>query len=144
MAAFDFGTDYTLENEVVRLRPLVSSDHTRLLPFALNEPELWTYSMVSAAGRDGLENYLAYAISERKSCRQYPFVVFDKRVGRYAGCTRYYDIRLADQTLQLGYTWYGSQFQRTGLNRHCKYLRNEWFDTVEASLKNKICSYGNR
>jgi RimJ/RimL family protein N-acetyltransferase len=23
---------------------------------------------------------------------------------------------------QLGYTWYGKQFQRTGLNRHCKLL----------------------
>jgi RimJ/RimL family protein N-acetyltransferase len=24
--------------------------------------------------------------------------------------------------LQLGYTWYGSAFQGTGLNKHCKYL----------------------
>jgi N-acetyltransferase len=25
-------------------------------------------------------------------------------------------------TAQLGYTWYGKEFQRTGLNRHCKLL----------------------
>ena len=24
--------------------------------------------------------------------------------------------------MQLGYTWYGTKFQRTGLNRHCKFL----------------------
>jgi RimJ/RimL family protein N-acetyltransferase len=24
--------------------------------------------------------------------------------------------------VQLGYTWYGKKFQRTGLNRHCKFL----------------------
>jgi len=24
--------------------------------------------------------------------------------------------------LQLGYTWYGKDFQGTGLNKHCKYL----------------------
>lgn len=122
MAAFDFSADYTLENEVALLRPLVRDDHTKLLHFALTEPDLWTYSMISAAGSDALKNYVEYAIVERESHRQYPFVVFDKRVGQYAGCTRYYDIRLAEETLQLGYTWYGKQFQRTGLNRHCKYL----------------------
>ena len=122
MAVFDFDADYTLENEVVQLRPLNSSDLTKLLPFALNEPELWTYSMISAAGEDGMTNYVEQAIAERESHKQYPFIVYDKRVGHYAGCTRYYDIQLSGQTLQLGYTWYGNQFQRTGLNRHCKYL----------------------
>lgn len=122
MAAFDFSADYTLENKVALLRPLVRDDHAKLLRFALTEPDLWTYSMISAAGSDGLKNYVEHAIAERESHRQYPFVVFDKRVGQYAGCTRYYDIRTAEQTLQLGYTWYGKQFQRTGLNRHCKYL----------------------
>jgi len=122
MAVFDFDADYTLENEVVQLRPLNSSDLTKLLPFALNEPELWTYSMISAAGEDGMTNYVEQAIAERESHKQYPFIVYDKRVGHYAGCTRYYDIQLSAQTLQLGYTWYGNQFQRTGLNRHCKYL----------------------
>ena len=24
--------------------------------------------------------------------------------------------------MSLGYTWYGTEFQRTGLNRNCKYL----------------------
>ncbi len=35
---------------------------------------------------------------------------------------RFYDINPAFKTLQLGYTWYGRKFQRTGLNRHCKFL----------------------
>lgn len=122
MAAFDFNTDYRLENEAVLLRPLVRDDHAELVHFALTEPDLWTYSMVSAAGSDGLERYLAFAIAEREYHRQYPFVVFDKRSKQYAGCTRYYDIHLAEETMQLGYTWYGKRFQRTGLNRHCKYL----------------------
>lgn len=122
MAVFDFDTDYTLENEVVQLRPLISGDYSRLLPFALNEPELWTYSMIPAAGRDGMKAYVDWAIAERVRHKQYPFIVFDKRADRYAGCTRYYDIQLAQQTLQVGYTWYGKQFQQTGLNRHCKYL----------------------
>ncbi len=132
MAAFDFDVDYTLEDDVVRLRPLVSDDYTSLLPFALNEPELWTYSMITAAGHEGLANYMDRAIAERKNHTQYPFIVFDKRVGDYAGCTRYYDIKLLEQTLQVGYTWYGQQFQRTGLNRRCKYLLLEFaFERME-------------
>src|SRR5690606_741380 len=44
------------------------------------------------------------------------------RKEKYAGSTRYYDIQEEQRTLQLGYTWYGRQFQRTGLNRNCKLL----------------------
>jgi len=31
-------------------------------------------------------------------------------------------MQLDKQTIQLGYTWYGKQFQGTGLNKHCKFL----------------------
>ena len=34
----------------------------------------------------------------------------------------FYDIQAAFKTLQLGYTWYGKDFQGTGLNKHCKFL----------------------
>ena len=132
MAHFDFTSDHVLENEVVLLRPLTMDDYSYLLPFAVQEPELWQYSMISAAGSEGLTNYIGVAIEGRKAEKQYPFIVFDKRTGQYAGCTRYYDIQLAEQTLQLGYTWYGKQFQRTGLNRHCKYLLLQFaFEQVE-------------
>ncbi|WP_257666922.1 GNAT family N-acetyltransferase [Parapedobacter tibetensis] len=122
MIQFDFTSDYVLEDEVTLLRPLTMDDHHNLLPFAIHEPELWQYSMVPVVGDDGLTNYLDRAVGGRSDGKQYPFIVFDKRVDQYAGCTRYYDIQLVEQTLQLGYTWYGKQFQRTGLNRHCKYL----------------------
>ena len=36
--------------------------------------------------------------------------------------TRYYDIQIAQKTLQIGFTWYGKEFQGTGLNKHCKFL----------------------
>ncbi|BAV09853.1 Acetyltransferase (GNAT) domain-containing protein [Filimonas lacunae] len=50
------------------------------------------------------------------------FLVFDKAANAYAGCTRFYDIQSVNETTQLGYTWYGKDFQRSGLNRHCKLL----------------------
>ena len=119
---FNVKNDYVLEDECVFLRPLQENDTVNLLPFALNEPTIWKYSLVTAAGESGLQNYMNIALSEREKEKEYPFIVFDKRTNEYAGSTRFYDINIPFQTLQLGYTWYGKKFQGTGLNRHCKFL----------------------
>ena len=119
---FDTTQEYILENDRVLLRPLKLEDYENLLPFALNEPELWKYSLITAAGEDGLANYLDIALEARTARKEYPFIVFDKQRNGYAGSTRFYDINPAFKSLQLGYTWYGKKFQRTGLNRHCKFL----------------------
>ena len=114
--------DYILEDERVLLRPLKEEDYENLLPLALNEPDLWKYSLITAAGEEGLKNYMNIALEARNSGKEYPFSVFDKFKNEYAGSTRFYDINLSFKSLQLGYTWYGKKFQRTGLNRHCKFL----------------------
>jgi len=119
---FDCSKNYILEDDRVMLRPLQPEDTVYLLPFALNEPELWKFSLVSAAGEAGLRNYLNITFNARDEGKEYPFIVFDKVANEYAGSTRFYDIQNELQTLQLGYTWYGKKFQGTGLNKHCKYL----------------------
>jgi N-acetyltransferase len=111
-----------LEDELVLLRPLQESDLEHLLPFSMNEPELWKFSLVRANGRENLENYIQIALKARENRSEFPFIVYDKRTANYAGSTRFYDINYGFKTLQLGYTWYGKDFQGTGLNKHCKYL----------------------
>ena len=130
--SFDFNEDYILENEYVRLRPLQEDDVQYLLEYSIHEPEIWTYSLVQANSELNLKKYLNLAIQGRSNHNAYPFIVFDKVNNKYAGSTRFYDIQLENSSLQLGYTWYGSQFQRTGLNRHCKYLLLDFaFDGME-------------
>jgi N-acetyltransferase len=119
---FDCAKEYILENERVLLRPLQKEDYPFLLPFALNEPYLWHFSLVSAAGEEGLHHYMQLALDARISGNEYAFIVYDKITQAYAGSTRFYDINVPFKTLQLGYTWYGSHFQGTGLNKQCKYL----------------------
>jgi RimJ/RimL family protein N-acetyltransferase len=119
---FEFSKDYVLEDDCVLLRPLQMSDCENLLVFSLYEPELWKYSLTTASGEGNLERYVQTAISARQALKEYPFIVFDKKQNRYAGCTRFYDIQLQQKTLQLGYTWYGREFWGSGLNKHCKYL----------------------
>jgi len=119
---FKFDQKYILENDRVLLRPLEASDLENLLPFSLNEPELWKYSLIPASNEEELKNYISIALSQRENKKEYPFIVFDKRTNSYAGSTRFYDIQLSNKCLQLGYTWYGKEFQGTGLNKNCKYL----------------------
>lgn len=111
-----------LEDEFVLLRPLQETDVAHLLPFSINEPELWKFSLVRANGKENLENYIQIAMKSRENGAEFPFIVYDKRTGNYAGSTRFYDINYGFKTIQLGYTWYGKDFQGTGLNKHCKYL----------------------
>ncbi|HLN96466.1 MAG TPA: GNAT family protein [Flavobacterium sp.] len=114
--------DLVLENDKILLRPLEASDFELLLPFALAEPEIWYFSLLRAAGADGLRHYMDVALRARETGQEFPFIVFDKITGRYAGSTRFYDINVPFATVQLGYTWYGSAFQGTHVNRNCKYL----------------------
>ena len=120
--SIDFNYNYQLDNDVVLLKPLVKDDFDFLLPYALLEPELWKFSSVSAAGANGMQAYIDQATQARLQQKEYAFIVYDKRSETYAGSTRFYDIQNDNQTLQLGYTWYGNAYQGTGLNKNCKLL----------------------
>jgi RimJ/RimL family protein N-acetyltransferase len=131
-AILDFPQNIILENESVLLRPLQESDVENLLEISINEPETWEYSLVRANGKENLENYIKLALKAKENKTEFPFIVFDKKSGKYAGSTRFYDISLSFKTVQLGYTWYGKNFRGTGLNKHCKFLLLQFaFETLE-------------
>ena len=117
-----FPENVILENERVLLRPLEKTDIDFLIPFAINEPDIWQFSPTPMGGEEGLKKYINETIDQRLEKKEYPFIVFDKSANSYAGSTRFYDIQLKNLSGQLGYTWYGKNFQRTGLNRNCKLL----------------------
>jgi RimJ/RimL family protein N-acetyltransferase len=123
---FQFWQDYTLENDRAKLLPLAEDHVQDLLPFSLNEPYLWDFSLIGAAGEENLKKYIVSALQARENGTSYAFAVYDKREKRFAGSTRFYDISLAQKTLSLGFTWYGKDFQGTGLNKACKYLLLEF------------------
>lgn len=128
---FNFSDNIILEDDLVLLRPLQESDVDNLLEISINEPETWKFSLVGADGKENLINYIKSAVKERENKKEFPFIVFDKKSQKYAGSTRFYDIQLAYKTLQLGYTWYGSAFRGTGLNKHCKFLLLQFaFETL--------------
>lgn len=128
---FDFTENYILENERAQLIPLDEYNNTHLLRFSINEPNIWTYSLVPMSGEENFKKYIAAALLSKEQKTAYPFLVYDKKFNEYAGCTRFYDIQLTNATLQLGYTWYGSKYQGTGLNKNCKFLLLQFaFETI--------------
>lgn len=114
--------DYYLENSRVILKPLTIIDVDKLTTFAINEPDLWKYTLNKPSSKEKLETYIEKAINERENEISYPFTVFDKQSQSYAGCTRIHDINALHKTCAIGYTWYGEKYQGTGLNKNCKYL----------------------
>ena len=128
---FNFSDHIILEDDFVLLRPLQETDVDNLVEISINEPETWKYSLVGADGKENLINYIQSAIKNRDDKKEFPFIVFDKKAQKYAGSTRFYDIQLDYKTVQLGYTWYGSAFRGTGLNKHCKFLLLQFaFETL--------------
>jgi len=122
LKTFDFETDIILENERVLLRPLSLTDGSLLAHYVNEEPELWKYSLVAINNTSDLANYIQTAIEARLNKTAYAFIVFDKLLNEYVGCTRFYDIQLNFQTTQLGYTWYSKKCWGTKLNDNCKFL----------------------
>ena len=131
LKTFDFTKEIILENERVLLRPLQLSDSSLLAHYVNEEPDLWEYSLMAINNSADLENYIQTAIEAREHKTAYAFIVFDKLLNEYVGCTRFYDIQLAFQTTQIGYTWYSKKCWGTKLNENCKYLLLEFaFDQM--------------
>ena len=62
------------------------------------------------------------------------FSVFDKASGKLAGSSSYMDVRKAHGGLEIGFTWYGKEFQRTHVNTATKLaLFEHAFETLGAN-----------
>ena len=123
---FYFKEDYILENDVVRLQPLQVTDYEKLVEFSINEPNLWSFNANGPDNPENLKKYIDKALSQKNKQLEYPFVVFDKTKNKIAGSTRFYNINLDAKHLEIGFTWYGKEFQGTSLNKNCKFLLLEF------------------
>lgn len=128
----NFNTEYVLENSRVRLTPLKIGDFDNLVHFATTDSELWTHTLIEASSPEKMKIYIEKALEGRQNKNSYTFIVFDKQTNKYVGCTRFYAIQIENSTLNLGFTWYGKEFQGTGINKNCKYLLLEFaFDVLK-------------
>jgi RimJ/RimL family protein N-acetyltransferase len=130
---FPFHKNIILENSFALLRPIKEIDIENLLEVATKYKDLLQYSPAPIYSKTLLKKYIDKAIENRQTKMRYTFCVFDKTQNAYAGSTSFLNISNADDRLEIGATWYGKNFQRTGLNTNCKYLLLEYaFDKLGA------------
>lgn len=130
---FSYDDDLILENQIVLLRPIKATDIALLLPVAIKDKGLLQYSPSPIYDEALLDAYIANALSYRKEKARYTFVVYSKKDNAYVGSTSLLNISPSNCRLEIGATWYGKEFQRTGINRNCKFLLLEYaFDILGA------------
>ena len=119
---FPFEQEIVLENDRSLIRPLQIDDVENLLTAAAADKNLVQYSPFPIYTKELLQQYIEIALEERKNKLRYPFVLFDKKINAFGGSSSYMNISGKDKRLEIGHTWIGPAFQRTGFNRNNKYL----------------------
>ncbi|HEX5466349.1 MAG TPA: GNAT family N-acetyltransferase [Candidatus Limnocylindrales bacterium] len=111
----------TLEGQRVRLEPL-SLDHLEgLLPVAADD-EIWRWTTTVHDTRETLRAYLEAALADQAAGRALPFATILRATGQPVGSTRFGSISLPDRRLEIGWTWVGRPWWRSGVNREAKLL----------------------
>ena len=106
--------DLMLTDGKYTLRPLTESDIEPLIALAAQHPEEY-------AQMGSLPLTPAYFSALLEAPDQMPFVSLVG--GGYAGNTRYLEMRPEHRRLEIGGTWLGQQFMRSGANRAFKLLQ---------------------
>jgi N-acetyltransferase len=123
-----------LEGHGIRLEPLTEEHHDALAA-AASDGKLWElwFTSVPAPGTTG--DYVADALKGQREGHMLPWAVRDLASDSIVGTTRYHDIVAAIDRVEIGYTWYASSRQRTGVNTTCKLLLlAHAFDTLHCKV----------
>jgi RimJ/RimL family protein N-acetyltransferase len=110
-----------LEGHGVRLEPLASA-HLEGLTAAAADGRLWELWFTSVPEPDQTAGYIADALNGQRNGHMLPWAVRELGSGAVVGSTRYHDIAVPVDRVEIGYTWYAATWQRTHINTACKLL----------------------
>ncbi len=111
----------TLEGYGIRLEPLVRK-HEDALRDAAADGRLWELWYTTVPEPDEVGAYIATALAGQEAGHMLAWAVRELKSGMIAGSTRYHDIVVAIDRVEIGYTWYALRWQRSHVNSACKLL----------------------
>jgi N-acetyltransferase len=114
-------TPVALEGPTLRLEPL-GPHHLDGLCAAGLDPSLWRLTVSRLADRADMERYMATALAEQGAGASAPYATVLREGGRVIGSTRFGNVTPAHRRVEIGWTWLGPAWQRTGANTEAKYL----------------------
>jgi len=117
----------------VRLEPL-AEDHLDDLAAVGLDPAIWTWTIARPTDGEGLGRWLETALGNAAAGTEVPFATILRETGRAVGSTRFLTIVPEHRRLEIGWTWVGRPYQRTGANREAKLLQlTHAFETLAAN-----------
>lgn len=112
----------TLAGRHARLEPM-TEDHIPALAQIGVGRDFWHFMLYGDMRTEAdMRAWVWDILARAQKGTDLPFVAVDLASGRVAGATRYLNIMPKDRGLEIGGTWYGTEFQRTAVNTECKYL----------------------
>jgi len=122
----------TLDGSRVRLEPL-EDRHLEDLTRVAYDDAVWRWITGLPMDEAGFRAWFDLARANAEAGTEVPFATIDLESGRAIGSTRFMTITPEHRRLEIGWTWVGTAYQRTGANREAKFLQlRHAFDTLDA------------
>ena len=132
MAAQTWVEPVVLEGARVRMEPLSIAHFDDLAAVAFELP-IWQWTIMGPQDEAGLQRWMETALANAEAGTERPFATIDLASGRAVGSSRYMSIVPEHRRLEIGWTWVGTAWQRTGANREVKLLQlTHAFETLDA------------
>ncbi|MEV0346761.1 GNAT family protein [Nonomuraea sp. NPDC050680] len=109
-----------LENDVVRLEPLTMAHIPDLFLAGGGDEEVWRWMPAKPPRAEPELAELAQGLISDD--RHIPFAVVLRSSGLAVGWTTYGDVPGFEESIEIGWTWYGRTVWRTAVNTACKVL----------------------
>jgi len=113
--------DLILETDKVILRPIAESDYDSFLALGKKDFDMWYFFTFNLGDEEHLKKWIETAFADKKAGTRRPFTIIEKETGKIAGSTSMGNISYHDLRLEIGWSWLGTDFRSTGINRHAKY-----------------------
>lgn len=113
-----------MEGELVVVEPLAAEHEAGLLA-AGHDQEMWAYLTAFADAYQTAERFhrwMQAALAETAAGREGAWAIVDRASGAPIGSTRYLALRPEHRGLEIGWTWLGRPWWRTGANVETKLL----------------------
>jgi RimJ/RimL family protein N-acetyltransferase len=109
-----------LQNDYVRLEPLDPQHREGL--FAASAPEIWQHMPLRVARLEDIDQFIAEAVQAYANGEGVGFAVMDRVTEAVVGSTGFYNYVPQNKRIEIGFTWYTPNSQRSPVNTSCKFL----------------------
>ena len=112
------------------MRPIAEDDYDFFLELAKKDFDMWYYFTYNLGDEE--QELDCNAFADKKAGTRRPSTIIEKTTGKIAGSSSMGNISYYDRRLEIGWSWLGTEFRSTGINRHAKYSMMKYaFDELQ-------------